>query len=229
MVALWIEILLQANVYENEWHGVKYECGSFPTSIKKLSESTGITVQQVRTCLKRLKSTNEITIESTSLGTKISIVKWAEYQGLDSNSNKLDNKPSNKRSTNDQQTINNTIRKKESNKEKNNTYIVLENRSDSFKDAFLNYADMRKRIKKPLTEDLAKKVIKKLEKLSADEKEQIEILDQSTFNYWQGVFPLHHTTARNVEDKLPVYTTVNNRNLSKREEEELMKLMGKDN
>ena len=43
---------------------------------------------------------------------------------------------------------------------------------------------------------MSEKTIKKLEKLSTDEKEQIQILDQSTYNYWQGVFPLGHTTAR---------------------------------
>ena len=119
MVALWIEILLQANYYDSEWHGKQYECGSFPTSIAKLSEATGLTTQQVRTCLNRLKSTSEITIESTSQGTKIKVVKWAEYQGSDSKSNKQNNKRSNKRSTSDQQAINNTIRNKERKKEKN--------------------------------------------------------------------------------------------------------------
>ena len=60
MVALWIEILLQANYYDSKWHGKVYEAGSFPTSIAKLSTSTGLTAQQIRTCLNRLKSTNEI-------------------------------------------------------------------------------------------------------------------------------------------------------------------------
>lgn len=80
-------------------------------------------------------------------------------------------------------------------------YTALDGKSDGFVEAFMNFADMRKRIKKPLTDDLAKKVLKKLDKLSKDEAEQIEILDQSTFNYWQGVFPLHHTTARDKEEK----------------------------
>ena len=107
----------------------------------------------------------------------------------------------------------------------NNKYSVLDGKSNDFTEAFLNYADMRKRIKKPLTEDLAKKVVQKLNKLSGDEKEQIEILDQSTFNYWQGVFPLHHTTARKTEDTLPVYSTAKNKELTKEQEEELLLLM----
>lgn len=122
MVALWIEILLQANYYENEWHGKVYEVGSFPTSVAKLSASTGLTTQQVRTCLNNLKSTNEITITTTSQGTKISVNKWAEYQCCEEEPNKPNNKRTNKQSTNDQQTINNTIRNKEI-KERKEVYI----------------------------------------------------------------------------------------------------------
>ena len=119
MVALWIEILLQANWYDTEWHGRKYEKGSFPTSIAKLAENTGLSVQTVRTCLNRLKSTNEITIEATKAGTKISVVKYSLYQGYDDDANKATNKVSNNHLTNDQQTANNTIRKKERKKYKN--------------------------------------------------------------------------------------------------------------
>lgn len=122
MVALWIEILLQANYYENEWHGKVYEVGSFPTSVAKLSAATGLTTQQVRTCLNNLKSTNEITITTTSQGTKISVNKWADYQLCDDTPNKRSNKQTNKQVTNDQQTINNTIRNKEV-KERKEVYI----------------------------------------------------------------------------------------------------------
>lgn len=87
MVALWIEILLQANYAESRWHGHVYEKGSFPTSIEKLSKATGLTANQVRTCLKKLKSTNEITSQSTSHGTKIIVNKWAEYQCSDADDN----------------------------------------------------------------------------------------------------------------------------------------------
>jgi hypothetical protein len=124
MVALWIEILLQANYYENEWHGKVYEVGSFPTSVAKLSASTGLTTQQVRTCLKNLESTNEITITTTSQGTKINVTKWADYQSCDDDDNKRSNKQGNKQLTNDQQTINNTIRNKEVKKEKNTKNIT---------------------------------------------------------------------------------------------------------
>lgn len=103
MVALWIEILLQANYSESRWHGQVYERGSFPTSIEKLSRATGLTANQVRTCLKKLKSTNEITSKSTSHGTKIIVVKWAEFQCSDSDDNEPNHKPPHRQITNKSQ------------------------------------------------------------------------------------------------------------------------------
>lgn len=61
--------------------------------------------------------------------------------------------------------------------------------------AWNEYVAMRKKLKKPLTpyaESLAKK---KLIELSAgDIKHAIEILDQSTFNCWLGLFPIKDRT-----------------------------------
>ena len=99
MVALWIEILLQANYYDSKWHGEVYEKGSFPTSLEKLSKATGLTVNQVRTCLKKLNSTHEITSKSTSHGTKIIVNKWALFQCLDDEDNTPNHKPHHKQIT----------------------------------------------------------------------------------------------------------------------------------
>ena len=61
--------------------------------------------------------------------------------------------------------------------------------------AWNEYVAMRKKLKKPLTsyaESLAKK---KLIELSAGDIEHaIEILDQSTFNCWLGLFPIKDRT-----------------------------------
>lgn len=204
MVALWIRILLDANYYENQWHGEIYESGSFPTSIHKLSKETGLSERSVRTCLNKLKSTHEVTIKPTSKGTKIIVNKWAFYQGLSDDCDKQIDKQSDKRATSDRQATDNTIRKKESKESKEvNIYSALDGRSDAFKEAFMEFADMRKRIKKPLTERAVKKTLKDLSVLSSKEDEQIQILDQSTYNYWRGVFPLNHTTARKPEEDKP--------------------------
>lgn len=63
--------------------------------------------------------------------------------------------------------------------------------------AFLDYLEMRKQIKKPMTERAAELAIKKLKELSAlpfsdgmDNDMAIQILNQSIMNSWQGLFPL---------------------------------------
>lgn len=54
-------------------------------------------------------------------------------------------------------------------------------------DAFI---DMRKKIKKPITDNGVKLMLNKLSKLSSDENTQIQILEESILNSWQGIFPL---------------------------------------
>lgn len=122
MVALWIEILLQANFNDSKWHGEEYERGSFPTSIEKLARATGLTSRETRTCLNRLKSTNEVTIKTTNKGTKIIVNKWADYQCSADESDKQNDKQSDKQATSKRQANDNTIRRKEGKKERN-TYI----------------------------------------------------------------------------------------------------------
>lgn len=63
--------------------------------------------------------------------------------------------------------------------------------------AFLDYLEMRKQIKKPMTERAIELAMKKLEELSAlpfsggmDNDLAIRILNQSVMNSWQGLFPL---------------------------------------
>ena len=114
MVALWVEILIQANRFEHKYKEDMFEVGSFPTSLQELSRNTGLTIQQVRTGLRRLNG-EEITCESTNKGTKICVVKYAEFQGCDDDNNTQINT----QSTRNQHTANNSIRKKESKKGRN--------------------------------------------------------------------------------------------------------------
>jgi hypothetical protein len=127
MVALWIEILLQANYCDAEWHGQKYEKGSFPTSLEKLASATGLTLRQTRTCLERLKTTHELTIETTNKGSKIIVNKWAEYQCLsDDDDTQNDTPNANKRQANDTQNDNTirNIRNKEDKEIKKRVYVA---------------------------------------------------------------------------------------------------------
>lgn len=92
---LFIHCLLKANYKDKEWQGILIKRGSFVTGRKKLAEETGLTEQQVRTSLKRLKATNEITIKTTKKYSIISIVNYEMYQqnSQDNNQQLTNNQP----------------------------------------------------------------------------------------------------------------------------------------
>jgi len=106
MVHLFVRFLLNANFKKNNWHGQEILPGQLIIGLYKLSEQTGISIQSLRTCLARLKSTNEITIKSTNKYSVITIVNWAKYQGREekSTSKSTSNLTNNQQTTNKQLT-----------------------------------------------------------------------------------------------------------------------------
>lgn len=80
MLSVWIHILHLVRFDEGSWHGKMIDIGQYWTSIPTLCKLTGLSAQRVRTCLTRLKSTGEITDESTDKGRLITVVNWAKYQ-----------------------------------------------------------------------------------------------------------------------------------------------------
>ena len=75
---------------------------------------------------------------------------------------------------------------------------------ESLNQAFLDYLEMRKQIKKPMTDRAVELAIKKLKELSAlpfsdsmDNDLAIQILNQSIMNSWQGIFPLKEQKTNN--------------------------------
>lgn len=59
------------------------------------------------------------------------------------------------------------------------------------------FLKMRKSIKKPMTDQAMKLLINKLDKLGSNDNEKIEILNQSIFNSWQGIFELKNKVVEN--------------------------------
>lgn len=56
--------------------------------------------------------------------------------------------------------------------------------------AILDFKDYRKGIKKPMSDQAVNLLLKRLDKMTPNPDQQIEILNQSIVNGWQGVFPL---------------------------------------
>lgn len=91
---------------------------------------------------------------------------------------------------------------KESDKgQKNNVKRKTYFDDEELNKAFLDYIEMRKKLKKPMTERAIELAINKLENLSnGDTVTKIAILEQSIMNSWQGLFPLK-AEQNNVKQK----------------------------
>lgn len=101
---LWMVILMLANWQDKKWQGKTIKRGSFVTSYASLSETSGLTLQQTRTAINKLKSTGEIEQIVTNKYQVIIVVNYEKYQENFGNANNqiTDNQQSN----NNQITIN---------------------------------------------------------------------------------------------------------------------------
>ena len=78
-------------------------------------------------------------------------------------------------------------------------------------DALANFAQMRKTIRKPLTANAARLILKKLEGFPREQ--WVQIVNQSVMNSWQGLFPLDEKKGgQNASDKSGVSKRVQESN-----------------
>ena len=101
---LFMHLLLKANREEKKWRGRIIKAGELVTGRKILAEELALSEQQIRTSLLKLKSTNEITIKSTSQNSIITLNNWNSYQG---------NQPAEQPTDNQRITTNKNIRREE--------------------------------------------------------------------------------------------------------------------
>ena len=96
---VFLHLLLLANHKENKWRGILIERGQLVTSYNSISDDLNLTVQEIRTSFKRLKSTNEITTKSTNKYTLVTILKYNDYQDNQEENNKQTNTRNNNQTT----------------------------------------------------------------------------------------------------------------------------------
>jgi len=103
---LFTHLLLSANFKDKKWKGILIKRGQLLTGRIELSKETGLSQQQVRTALTKLKSTNELTIISTNKYSILEIVNYSLYQDKETNSNHQINQQPTKPATSNQPAIN---------------------------------------------------------------------------------------------------------------------------
>ncbi len=106
---LFIYCLLMANHTDKQWRGIVILRGSFATSLPELAKGTGLSVQQVRTAISKLKSTGEITDQSTREYRTITICNYANYQMDDSDAQQTNQQTEQQTNNSNQECKNNNI------------------------------------------------------------------------------------------------------------------------
>lgn len=167
------------------------------------------------------ESTKQLTKVPTNGEKLITLVNWAKYQGADDKATNELTKQStigqplvNHESTTGQPQVNHEATNiKEELTTKNKELRIKKNKTSSAKitdllkkfcgenaelmAALTGWVEMRKKIKKPLTDRAVNLNLKKLYKLSkGNEQAMIEIVNQSTMNSWQGFFPLKDADSK---------------------------------
>jgi hypothetical protein len=167
-VQLFIYMLLKANHKDGNWQGHEIKKGQFITSAQTISNDTKLSLQVVRTLLKKFELTNEIIVKSTNKFTMLTICKYECYQD--------ENNTANKQLTNKQQTTNKQLTtNKNEKKEKNEKEVIL--------DSWIEY---RKSAKKTLTQQSIKSILVKMENYT---NEQCKfVINKSIEQGWQGLF-----------------------------------------
>lgn len=77
---LFLHLLLKAVICDKRVFGFQLKAGQLITTLPQLEEETGLSVQELRTSLKKLERTGEISQKSTNKFRLITIEKWAFYQ-----------------------------------------------------------------------------------------------------------------------------------------------------
>jgi hypothetical protein len=101
---VFIHLLLTANFEPSEFRGKKIDKGQAVFGLLSLAENLELSVRSVRTSLEHLKSTGELTIETTNKYSVATIVKYSLYQYEGNESDKQNDTQTDNPSTNDRQT-----------------------------------------------------------------------------------------------------------------------------
>lgn len=119
---VFLHILMVAAFKPGQYRGHDIQPGQAIIGRKKMAEELGFSEQQVRTALKKLESTGEISLFSTNKFTVATVENWAFYQGDESEDNQqvTNNQPTNNQQvTNNQPHLKNVKNVKNVKKEKN--------------------------------------------------------------------------------------------------------------
>ena len=215
---VFIHLLLKANHKKRKWQNIEIEKGQLITSYGNLATEIGITTQQIRTALNKLKSTGEITIKATNKYTLINIENYGFYQSTEQENNKQDNTQNNNQITNNQQTNNKQITTnnnetiKQCNNNKLNKFnLLISGKEKCFEDeklntSFVEWLNYKKQRKEKYTDIGLQKLITQINnqlKIHTS-SEIIELIDTCISRNYKGIiFDMLKNQKKNDNNDIP--------------------------
>lgn len=196
---VFLHCLLKAYWKDTKIEGKTISRGSFVSSIGNMAEELSLTPMEVRTALKHLKSTNEVTSKGTNRNTVFTVTNYDLYQSKE----QAEQQTSNKQITIKQQTNNKPLTTNEEYKEDNN--INKEKKEDNTKclEKILQSYQMSDELKNAIIEWVEYKISKKEQytdlglekfiKMTIDEAKKngelavIDLINVSISNNYKGI------------------------------------------
>ena len=118
---LFIHMLLKANWKDGFFLGIEIKMGSFVSSLAKLSEETNLSVREIRTAIKHLELTGEVTSKKYNKFSVFTVNNYCSYQSSDTQSDK--------QVTSNRQASDNNRRREERKKEYIDTNVSIKQHS----------------------------------------------------------------------------------------------------
>ena len=201
IVLIWVMLLTMAGRCNSS--GMIFLTENIPYTPKMLADELDFEENTVKLALSALESLNMIVTDQGFF----SIAGWDEYQNIEGmekireqNRIRQAKFKAKQKALPGNVTDNVTItegnatdieeEKEEDKKEKKKKEVKVYSDDSELNQAILEFMEFRKSIKKPMTDRAVDLLITKLNGMTSYIPEQIEIINQSIVNGWQGVFPL---------------------------------------
>jgi CTP-dependent riboflavin kinase len=194
---LFFHLVTFANFKDEEFLGKVIKRGQIAKSLSTLSSETGLTVNEIRTAIKHLELTKEITSVSQGKYTLFTVTNYDLYQTESqafNNDLTTESQPINNRLTTNKEYKNKRTKEleKEKNIKKKETYdSILDSVEDEgLREMYREYIKMRALIKAPMTDKALTILISKVNRLESSVERQMLLLETAITNNWKSVYPL---------------------------------------
>jgi len=194
---VFLHLLLTVNHKEKKRRWITVKRGEIITSTEKLSWSVNLSIQQVKTVLKKLKKTNEIVVVATSEYTSITLVNYWRFQDKDAESNQ--------QITSEQPASNQQVTTTKECKNEKKLFTNVNNRddlSDDLKKNICDFISYRWSGKRKMTEKAVTLFVNKIVKLTSkyQETEIIEMIEKAIMSWRLTIYEPKNWTKQEAHE-----------------------------